>query len=68
MVYLLSQAGLEEILKRGGLGMELTEGGSNLSSGEKQLLCIVRAILRKSKVVILDEATSSIDVVTEQKI
>ena len=39
-----------------------------MSSGERQLVCICRAVLRKSKVVILDEATSNIDIVTEQKI
>jgi len=50
------------------LDMEITESGSNLSSGEKQLICICRAILRKSQVVILDEATSNIDIVTEEKI
>ena len=48
--------------------MELCENGKNLSSGERQLICICRAILRKSVLVILDEATSNIDVVTEQKI
>jgi len=47
------------------LNMEIAENGSNLSNGEKQLVCICRAILRKCNVVILDEATSNIDVVTE---
>lgn len=51
-----------------GVNMKITEGGKNLSSGERQLLCICRAILRKNKIVILDEATANIDVVTEQKI
>ena len=46
----------------------VAENGSNLSAGEKSLICICRAILRKAKVVILDEATANIDVVTEQKI
>jgi ATP-binding cassette, subfamily C (CFTR/MRP), member 1 len=43
----------------------VAENGSNLSAGEKSLICICRAILRKAKVVILDEATANIDVVTE---
>jgi len=47
------------------LNMDIAENGSNLSNGEKQLVCICRAILRKCNVVILDEATSNIDVVTE---
>lgn len=51
-----------------GLALEIEEGGANLSSGEKQIICICRAVLRKSKVVILDEATANIDIVTEQKI
>lgn len=50
------------------LDFEIKEGGNNLSSGEKQLVCIVRAILNNAKIVILDEATSNIDVVTEKLI
>eukprot|EP00350_Pseudokeronopsis_sp_OXSARD2_P010218 CAMPEP_0170555632 /NCGR_PEP_ID=MMETSP0211-20121228/13510_1 /TAXON_ID=311385 /ORGANISM="Pseudokeronopsis sp., Strain OXSARD2" /LENGTH=279 /DNA_ID=CAMNT_0010865583 /DNA_START=3167 /DNA_END=4003 /DNA_ORIENTATION=+ len=70
LVQLLNKAGLEGLLERDGNGLEfsVSENGNNLSSGEKQLICICRAILRKNKVVILDEATSNIDIVTEQKI
>jgi len=50
------------------LDFNVESGGSNLSSGEKALICICRAILRKSKVVILDEATATIDLKTEQSI
>lgn len=46
----------------------VTEGGSNLSQGEKQLLCIARIMLLKPPMLILDEATSNIDTRTEMRI
>lgn len=46
----------------------IEEKGDNLSDGEKQIVCICRAALRKAKVVIFDEATANIDVVSEKKI
>ena len=48
-----------------GLNMLITGDGGNISIGERQLICITRAILRKSKIIVMDEATASIDVNTE---
>jgi ATP-binding cassette, subfamily C (CFTR/MRP), member 1 len=50
------------------LYLQIDDNGSDFSAGQKQLMCIIRAIIQKSKIAILDEATSSIDVVTEKKI
>ena len=48
-----------------GINTEIKEYGNNLSFGCRQLLCVARAILKKSKIIILDEATSSVDQKTE---
>ena len=46
----------------------ISEGGGNLSQGQKQLLCIARAMLSNPTMLILDEATSSIDTLTEIRV
>ena len=52
----------------GGYNFELNEDGTNISQGQRQLLTIARAIISKPKILILDEATSSVDTRTEQAI
>ena len=51
-----------------GYESDLGQGGSNVSGGQKQRLCIARALLKKPKILILDDSTSAVDTATEAKI
>jgi ATP-binding cassette subfamily C (CFTR/MRP) protein 1 len=56
------------LAERSGLATEITEAGSNLSAGERQLVCLARAVLKRCQLVLIDEATASIDTATDSSI
>jgi len=60
----------DEFIERmpGGMDYDLGQGGVNVSGGQKQRLCIARAILKQPKVLILDDSTSAVDTATDAKI
>lgn len=51
-----------------GLSLPVAESGNNLSVGEAQLICVARAILKKSKILLIDEATANVDYTTDKMI
>ena len=64
----LIQVGGEFILENHSLESKVEVGGSNFSTGEKQLICLARALAKNPKILILDESTANIDSETEQSV
>lgn len=70
LLWAIEMAGAKELIERlpGGLDMELGQQGVNVSGGQKQRLCIARALLKNPKILIFDDSTSAVDTKTDAKI